>query len=121
MRSKKYNKLVRDKTPKFVKQSGKKAIFEKLRDTDMIFHLNLKLREELTEYEDARSVEKIADIVEVLYAILDHKGISRNKFEKLRAKRANKLGAYKEKLFLKEIMEKDIVQKNKLSDASSHS
>ena len=37
----------------------------------MIFYLNLKLREELTGFEDDRSVEKIADIVEVLYAILE--------------------------------------------------
>lgn len=114
MKSMKYNKLIRDKTPKHIDQSGKKAIIEKLRDTDMIFYLNLKLREELTEYEDTRSVEKIADIVEVLYTILYHKGISLNKFEKIRAKRASKLGTYKEKLLLKEIIEI-----GELSDASS--
>ncbi|HHX18368.1 MAG TPA: nucleoside triphosphate pyrophosphohydrolase [Clostridium sp.] len=113
MKSTEYNKLIRDKMPKYIEQRGQKAIIEKLRDTDMIFYLNLKLREELTGYEDDRSVEKIADIVEVLYAILDYKGVSLNKFEKIRAKRANTLGKYKEKLLLKEVIEEN------LSDASS--
>ncbi|MDQ2088260.1 hypothetical protein RBH29_17690, partial [Herbivorax sp. ANBcel31] len=88
---------------------------------DLIFYLNLKLKEELTEYEDARSVEKIADIVEVLYAILDYKGVSLSKFEKIRAKRASKLGSYKEKLLLKEVLEdvEEDVEEDKLFDASS--
>ncbi len=107
------NTLIRDKMPKYIEKSGKKAIIEKVRETDMIFYLNMKLREEITGYEDERSVEKIADIVEVLYAILDYKGVSLSKFEKVRAKRANQLGKYKERLLLKEIVEED------LSDASS--
>ncbi|NLI58344.1 MAG: nucleoside triphosphate pyrophosphohydrolase [Clostridium sp.] len=113
MKSIKPNMLIRDKMPKYIEQNGKKAIIEKLRETDMIFYLNLKLREELTGYEDDRSVEKIADIVEVLYAILDYKGVSISQFEKIRTKRANKLGRYKEKLLLKDVIEE------KLSDASS--
>lgn len=113
MKSTKLNVLIRDKMPKYLEQDGKKAIIEKIKDTDMIFYLNLKLREEVTGYEDERSVEKIADIIEVLYAILEHKGVSLSKFEKIRVKRANKLGRYKEKLLLKDVIEE------KLSDASS--
>lgn len=31
------NTLIRDKMPKYIEKSGKKAIIEKVRETDMIF------------------------------------------------------------------------------------
>ncbi|TYQ12854.1 UNVERIFIED_CONTAM: putative house-cleaning noncanonical NTP pyrophosphatase (MazG superfamily) [Acetivibrio alkalicellulosi] len=105
MKSIKYNKLIRDKMPQIIERSGNKVVIEKLRDTDFIFYLHSKLREEIIQYEDDNSVDKIADIIEVLYSILEYKGVSINQFEKIRLKKAQKIGSFKEKILLKEVIE----------------
>lgn len=101
----KYHKLVRDKIPEIIEKSGKKAIIEKLDDKGYIDLLNKKLGEELREYLKSGRVEELADIVEVIYAILDFKKMSVSEFEEIRLDKVNKRGAFKERLLLKEVIE----------------
>jgi predicted house-cleaning noncanonical NTP pyrophosphatase (MazG superfamily) len=65
MTTKKYNKLIRDKIPQIIEQSGKKAIVKQLDSTQYIAQLNSKLGEELDEYLESGNVEELADLVEV--------------------------------------------------------
>lgn len=102
---KKYNKLIRDKIPQIIEQDGKKCVVEKLNDESYIEHLNLKLGEELSEYLESESVEELADLVEVIYAILDFKNVSTSEFEKIRVEKVDKRGAFKKRLVLKEVIE----------------
>ncbi|MGI6679452.1 MAG: hypothetical protein ACOX2Q_10495 [Dehalobacterium sp.] len=67
--------------------------------------LNIKLSEELAEYQDGNSIEELADLVEVVYAILEFQGVSLTEFEKIRQDKISSKGAFKEKLFLKEVIE----------------
>lgn len=83
----KYHKLVRDKIPEIIEKSGKKAIIEKLDDKGYIDLLNKKLIEELREFLKSGRVEELADIVEVIYAILDFKKMSVSEFEEIRLDR----------------------------------
>lgn len=71
-RIKVYNKLIRDKIPQIIEQSGKKAMIEKVSGQEYLDLLNAKLGEELQEYLDSQSVEELTDFVEVVYAILDY-------------------------------------------------
>lgn len=105
MSIKKYNKLVRDKIPQIIEQSGKKLVVEKLSDEAYINYLNSKLGEELSEYTENESVEELADLVEVIYAILDFKKVSIEEFEKIRNDKVEKRGSFKERLLLKEVIE----------------
>lgn len=100
-----YNKLVRDKIPQIIEQSGKKAVVEKVTDEAYIKLLNEKLGEELKEFMESQSVEELADLVEVIYAILEYKKIGIEDFEAIRQSKNNKRGAFKEKLLLKEVIE----------------
>ncbi|OLN27217.1 hypothetical protein DSOL_4642 [Desulfosporosinus metallidurans] len=61
--------------------------------------------EELQEYLDSQSVEELADLVEVVYAILEHKEVSLQEFEDIRKQKVLKRGAFQEKLLLKEVIE----------------
>ena len=90
----KYDKLVRDKIPEIIEQSGKKAIIKQLDDKSYSIKLNEKLREEMQEYYDSGRIEELADIVEVIYAILDFNKVSVSQFEKIRQNKRNK-GAFK--------------------------
>ena len=100
-----YNKLIRDKIPQIIEQSGKQAIIEEVSGKIYLELLNAKLGEELQEYLDSQSIEELADLVEVVYAILDDKNISLQEFEVIRTKKVIERGAFKEKLLLKEVID----------------
>ncbi|AFH59642.1 pyrophosphohydrolase domain-containing protein [Paenibacillus caseinilyticus] len=98
-----YNKLVRDKIPQIIEATGKKANIKVLDDKEYEAELDAKLLEELKEYTSApvnEKVEELADLVELVYAILDNKGISIDDFEKVRIAKQEKRGAFKERLYL---------------------
>lgn len=100
----KYDKLIRDKIPEIIEAKGSKAIVEVLDDDSYRKYLNIKLGEELKEYLEDGRVEELADLVEVVYALLDSKGVSREGFEKIRVGKVEKRGAFKLKLLLKEVI-----------------
>ena len=104
-RIKVYNKLIRDKIPQIIEDSGKKAIIEKVTDQEYLDLLNAKLGEELQEYLDSQSVEELADLVEVVYAILEHKEVSQQEFEDIRKQKVEERGAFRDKLLLKEVID----------------
>lgn len=104
MHVKKYNKLIRDKIPEIIVKSGKQPIFETLDDETYKKYLHEKLVEEIQEYLESDSIEELADLVEIIYALLDYKGISINAFEDLRKKKAVENGAFNKRLLLKEVI-----------------
>jgi len=101
----KYDKLVRDKIPEIIEKSGKKAIVEVLDNHTYKKYLDIKLGEELQEYLSADSADELADLVEVVYAILKYKGIDVKDFETIRNRKAQERGAFDKRLLLKEVVE----------------
>lgn len=102
-----YNKLIRDKIPEIIEKSGKKPVVEELDGQAYKKHLDIKLGEELQEYLEADNVDELADLVEVVYAILKYKGIDLNSFESIRMKKADERGAFDKRLLLKEVNDLD--------------
>jgi predicted house-cleaning noncanonical NTP pyrophosphatase (MazG superfamily) len=101
----KYNKLVRDKIPDIIEMAGKKVIIEKVDEAIYKKLLDEKLGEELQEYLCSDNIEELADLVEVVYAILDYKKVTIEEFENIRLKKAEERGAFRKRLLLKEIIE----------------
>ena len=95
-----FNKLVRDKIPEIITKNGDVPKIRTLDKEEYIKELNIKIREELEEYIEDNSVEELADLVEVVYAIIDSKGITIEEFENIRKNKADKRGAFKDKIFL---------------------
>ncbi len=101
-----YNKLVRDKIPEIIKNNGAKAVNTRiLNDKEYLESLNTKLVEELNEYLSSGEIEELADLEEVLRAILDAKNTSYADFEQIRQNKVNKRGAFKDKIFLESVDE----------------
>ena len=97
-------KLVRDKIPDIIKQNeGKDSIIRVLDNDEYLIELNKKIEEELKEYLESGEIEELADLEEVLRAILDVKGVSYDDFEKIRQGKVNKRGAFKDKIYLEGI------------------
>lgn len=98
-----YNKLIRDKIPEIIEKSGKRPITEILDDEAYKKHLDIKLGEELQEYLNDDNINELADLVEVVYAILKYKGIEPDDFERIRKKKAEERGSFDKRLLLKEV------------------
>ena len=68
-----YNKLVRDRIPEIIEASGAHCETKTLNDEQYLAYLDLKMIEEMHEYQKARSdeerLEELADLLEVIYAI----------------------------------------------------
>jgi len=100
-----YNKLIRDKIPQIIEQSGKQAVIEAVSGKEYLELLNAKLGEELQEYLESQSAEELADLVEVVYAILDYNNVSLQEFELIRKQKVLERGAFKDRLLLREVID----------------
>lgn len=100
-----YNKLVRDKIPQIIEQSGKVPVIEILTDASFFDMLNNKLSEELAEYKQNFDIQELVDLLEVIYAIANTKGVSPYRLEELRLEKAKLRGGFANKILLKEVIE----------------
>ena len=67
--------------------------------------VDAKLDEELAEYHKDQNIEELADLIEVIYAAAQARGYSLDELEAVRARKAEKRGAFREKILLKEVVE----------------
>ena len=98
----KYNKLVRDKIPEIIQSKGDVPHTHIASDEEFAIKLKEKLQEEVNEFLKDDNVEELADILEVIYAILDAKHIERSQLELVRKKKAEERGAFLNKIILDE-------------------
>ncbi|SEK34229.1 Predicted house-cleaning noncanonical NTP pyrophosphatase, all-alpha NTP-PPase (MazG) superfamily [Pseudobutyrivibrio ruminis] len=92
-------KLVRDKIPQIIQADGKSPIIRTLSDEDYLKELDKKLNEEVAEYQSDKSIEEMADVREVLYAICEARGHSLEELEQVRKEKSDKRGAFKERIY----------------------
>ena len=95
-----YNKLVRDKIPEIITKNNEVCKTRILTDEEYLSELNKKIKEEVDEYLESGEIEELADIEEVLRAILDVKHYSYDDFENIRKRKVERKGAFKNKIFL---------------------
>ena len=102
----KYNKLVRDKIPSEINaQPGRKCSYFIMNDEDYDKALDDKLTEELNEYKEDHSIEELADLMEVVTAIMKFRKISIDELKSTMDKKRAKKGGFDDKIYLKEIEE----------------
>ncbi|RDU38914.1 phosphoribosyl-ATP pyrophosphohydrolase [Neobacillus piezotolerans] len=99
-----YNKLVRDKIPQIIKETGKSFSIKQLDDAEYIKELKKKCQEELLEYlsaeDDKEAIEELADILEIIHSLALQHGSSIEKVEETRRQKAEIRGGFKERIFL---------------------
>ncbi|MEG3845690.1 nucleoside triphosphate pyrophosphohydrolase [Microcoleus sp. herbarium19] len=100
---KEYNKLVRDRIPEIIQQSGIECETAVLSDAEYRIALRLKLIEEATEVAEANEnelVTELADLYEVIDTLILSYGISENCILNAQAKRRETRGSFTEKIIL---------------------
>ena len=106
MTTKVYHKLVRDCIPDIIEADGKTCVCETLSDEDYIALLDQKLNEELAEYQESKSLEELADLLEVMQAVVKARGWTLEELEQIRADKVAKRGGFEKKILLKEVVDK---------------
>ena len=100
-----YNKLVRDKIPEIIEQTGQACACSVLSDGDYLNMLDEKLNEELAEYQEDKSIEELADLLEVVRAVARARGSSIEEVEDIRRRKAEKRGGFEKRILLEEVIE----------------
>ena len=99
-----YNKLVRDKIPAIIRKKHKVAKTHVASRNEYRKKLYEKLLEEAKEFTKSSEVDELADILEVVYAIAEQKGISKASLESARKKKASQRGGFKKRIILDEVV-----------------
>ena len=101
-RNMKYNKLVRDKIPEYIRKKGGTPISHIADEKEYWQKLKEKLLEEFDEFKKAESIEEFADLLEVIDAIADHKKFDRREVERIKEKKATERGKFRDRIILDE-------------------
>jgi len=101
-----YYKAIRDKIPKIIESSGNSCRTKTLSDDEFIVELEKKLNEEMSEYQETKSVEELADILEVIFRIAELRGTDNRTLEEIRKNKNENRGRFTKNLFLIDTIEK---------------
>ncbi len=98
-----HNKLVRNRIPEIIEGSGKTCATRILPQEEYLAALDAKLTEELAEYQADKSMEELADLLEVMMAVAEARGHSFAEVEAIRRAKAEKRGGFRERIFLESV------------------
>ena len=104
MSTTKYHKLVCDRIPEIIAKSGKLPVYSILSDEAYLAKLDEKLNEELAEYQESKSMEELADLLEVIRAVAAARGSSIEEVEAIRRDKAEKRDRFEKRILLTEVV-----------------
>ena len=95
-----FNKLVRDRIPAIIEAGGERPVTRILNDEEYLRCLEQKLDEETAEYHEGKNLEELADILEVVYALAEAGGHSREELLSVYEKKHETRGGFADRVFL---------------------
>ena len=98
------SKLVRDKIPEIIEKSGKSCKIRTLDRDEYILRLEEKLSEELSEYLESKEPEELADLLEVMDALIVATGHSKEEVLKIQQEKRAVRGGFEKQILLEEII-----------------
>lgn len=96
----KYDKLVRDKIPEIIARQGKTPQVRILEHAEYTSYLERKLDEEVREYHKDQNLEELADILEVVYALTENLGHSKEELMEAYQKKHDDRGGFRDRILL---------------------
>ena len=97
-----YNKLVRDRIPEIIAASGKICTTEILSEDAYLEKLDEKLNEELAEYQQSKSLQELADLLEVMEAVVKARGYNWEDLLRVQNEKRDARGSFHKRILLKE-------------------
>ncbi|MBZ9607272.1 nucleoside triphosphate pyrophosphohydrolase [Clostridium estertheticum] len=100
-----YNKLVRDKIPEIIESTGKSFDIHYGKKEELLPLLETKLNEEVSEYLEAKNLEELADIMEVLFGLASTLGYSEEDLINKRNAKKEERGGFEKGIVLERVYE----------------
>ncbi|MBU3172470.1 nucleoside triphosphate pyrophosphohydrolase [Clostridium estertheticum] len=100
-----YNKLVRDKIPEIIKASDKNFDIHYAKKEEILPLLERKLNEEVSEYLEAKNLEELADVMEVLFGLANALGYSQEDLINKRNEKKEERGGFEKGIVLEKVYE----------------
>lgn len=94
-----FDKLGRDKIPDVIEEKGEEPTIH-IADDEYSDRLIEKMEEEVTEYRESGELDELADVLEVVHAIRKDRGIAREEFQEIRARKAEQRGRFDDRIVL---------------------
>jgi predicted house-cleaning noncanonical NTP pyrophosphatase (MazG superfamily) len=99
-----YSTLVRDKIPVILKEKqGQEVSFYTATDEEYFVQLKQRLQEEILEFSTTNTIDELADIVEIIYALAAALKHDKSALETLRLKKYEELGGFEQKIILTQL------------------
>ena len=95
-----YNKLVRDNIPEIIRSQGQTPHIRTLSDGEFRMALEQKLDEETDEFHKVKNLEELADILEVVYALAETLGYTKEELLFLYDQKHENRGGFQNRIFL---------------------
>ena len=95
-----YNKLVRDKIPAIIAAQGELPHIRILEQEEYLHHLEAKLDEEVGEYHRDQTAEELADILEVVFALAEATGCTKEELMEIYRKKHDTRGGFEKRIYL---------------------
>ena len=99
-----YKKAVRDKIPLIIRGEGRDCEIENLSDEKFLPLLEEKLQEELDEYLEDKSLDELADLLEIINRLIILKGSSLEELDQIRQKKKEKRGGFEKNILLLKVV-----------------
>lgn len=96
-------KLVRDKIPEIIKQSGRVPQSHIAEPAEYDILVKQKLEEEVKEFLASENIEELADVLEIIHTIAENKKIDWDKLEQIRINKIQKNGGFSKRIVLDSI------------------
>jgi predicted house-cleaning noncanonical NTP pyrophosphatase (MazG superfamily) len=96
----KQGKLIRNRIPEIIREKGGRPVTRLADDKEYWEVLKAKLKEEVEEFVVSESPEELADILEVIEAIVTYRHLDQKALEKLRLAKKKTRGGFTKRLIL---------------------
>ena len=100
-----YEKLVRDRIPEMIANSGGSCSTRILSQEEYLEMLDKKLNEELAEYQESKSLEELADLLEVMQAVVKARGADFQQVEEIRLRKRQERGGFESRILLERVIQ----------------
>jgi predicted house-cleaning noncanonical NTP pyrophosphatase (MazG superfamily) len=101
----KYDKLIRDRIPEIIENSGKKYQIHTVDHDTAIEYLIKKFDEELTEFQEECSKVEPADVLELIHGLAYQLDYDMDEIEKIRLDKREKRGGFEKRIILDHVMD----------------
>lgn len=98
-----YGKLIRDRIPEIIAKDGKSCKTRVLSLEEYKTALRNKLNEEMKEYQEAYDIHELADVQEIIDALVVAEGLTEEQFRAIQKAKRDSNGAFNKRLYLESV------------------